>query len=258
MKVIINEEQFNRVILKEEINNDLLIEGKLNDIFKKFNITQIKKELKERLDIDETSTKMEVAKKLMKYIYNLNLKLLKYELGAVLGGFIFYFLSIVLDLAGVEPFVTDGEPTIPHFILWGAGALLNVIRVVRKDLKEEIEYQNLRVKLDRQGLTRMPDPESLPETMEILNLETNDIEELDLTGYHRFNNLFLLNLTNNPIRRINMDSILMGLPSGLHRIVLSYDKDYISDEEIRNFENFVHGISSEVMIDYHPINMEYI
>ena len=119
-------------------------------------------------------------------------------------------------------------------------------------------YENLRVKLDRQGLTTMPDPESLPETMEILNLESNDIEELDLTGYHRFNNLFILNLTNNPIRRINMDSILMGLPSGLHRIVLSYDRDYISDEEIRNFENFVHGISSEVMIDYHPINMEYI
>ena len=119
-------------------------------------------------------------------------------------------------------------------------------------------YENLRVKLDRQGLTTMPDPESLPETMEILNLETNDIEELDLTGYQKFNELFVLNLTNNPIRRINMDSILMGLPSGLHRIVLSYDKDYISDEEIRNFENFVHGISSEVMIDYHPINMEYI
>ena len=141
-------------------------------------------------------------------------------------------------------------------------------RVILKEQHEEgtgnpigygIEnYENLRVKLDRQGLTTMPDPESLPETMEILNLETNDIEELDLTGYQKFNELFVLNLTNNPIRRINMDSILMGLPTGLHRIVLSYDRDYISDEEIRNFENFVHGISSEVMIDYHPINMEYI
>ena len=141
-------------------------------------------------------------------------------------------------------------------------------RVILKEQEEEgtgnpigygiDNYENIRVKLDRQGLTTMPDPESLPETMEILNLESNDIEELDLTGYHRFNNLFVLNLTNNPIRRINMDSILMGLPSGLHRLVLSYDRDYISDEEIRNFENFVHGISSEVRIDYHPINMEYI
>tara|TARA_R110001632_G_scaffold70305_1_gene163818 strand:- start:112 stop:1365 length:1254 start_codon:yes stop_codon:yes gene_type:complete len=124
-------------IIREEMDNDLLMEGKLNDMFKKFNMTHIKKELKKRLDIDETSTKMEVAKKLIKYSYKLNLKLLKYELGAVLGGFIFYFLSIVLDVIGVEPFVTDGEPTMPHFILWGAGALLNVIRMVRKDLKEE-------------------------------------------------------------------------------------------------------------------------
>jgi len=141
-------------------------------------------------------------------------------------------------------------------------------RVILKEQEEEgtgnpigygiDNYENIRVKLDRQGLTTMPDPESLPETMEILNLETNDIEELDLTGYQKFNKLFVLNLTNNPIRRINMDSILMGLPSGLHRLVLSYDRDYISDEEIRNFENFVHGISSEVRIDYHPINMEYI
>ena len=83
-----------RRIIREEINNDLLMEGKLNDMFKKFNMTQIKKELKERLDIDETSTKMEVAKKLIKYSYKLNLKLLKYELGAILGGFIFYFISV--------------------------------------------------------------------------------------------------------------------------------------------------------------------
>ena len=119
-------------------------------------------------------------------------------------------------------------------------------------------YENIRVKLDRQGLTTMPDPESLPETMEILNLETNNIEELDLTGYHKFKNLFVLNLTNNPIRRINMQSILMGFPSGLYRIQLSYDRDYISPEEIHNFENFVHGISPDVDIVYEPINMEYI
>ena len=141
-------------IIREEMNNDLLMEGKLNDMFKKFNMTQIKKELKERLDIDETSTKMEVAKKLIKYLYKLNLKLLKYELGAVLGGFIFYFLSIVLDVAGVEPFVTDGEPTIPHFILWGAGALLNVIRMVRKDLKEEDDMDWIRDAKSNQDTAR--------------------------------------------------------------------------------------------------------
>ena len=118
-------------------------------------------------------------------------------------------------------------------------------------------YENIRVRLINEGLTTMPDPESLPPTIEILNLENNNIEELDLTGYHKFKNLFVLNLTNNPIRKINMDSILMGLPSGLVRLVLSYDRDYISEEEIQNFENFVQGISPDIDIVYEPINMEY-
>jgi len=123
-------------IIREEVQNDLLIEGKLNDLVSKFNMTEIKRLLKERLDIDETTTKMDVAKKLLKYYYKLNLKILKYELGAVLGGFVFYFLSIILDVTGVEPFVTQGPdnvPTTPHFILWAAGALLNVIRMIKKD-----------------------------------------------------------------------------------------------------------------------------
>ena len=37
-------------IIREEINNDLLMEGKLNNMFKKFNMVHIKKELKESDD----------------------------------------------------------------------------------------------------------------------------------------------------------------------------------------------------------------
>ena len=127
-------------ILKEEVLKDLIIENKLTSLAKRFNMVEIKRLLKEKMGIDETSSKMEVAKKLMKYYYNLQLKLLKYELGAVLGGFIFYFLSILLDVGGVEPFVTNPpnyEPTTPHFRLWGAGALLNVIRMVNRDVKKK-------------------------------------------------------------------------------------------------------------------------
>jgi hypothetical protein len=131
-----------RGIIHEEIQKDLLIENKLTDLVSKFNMGEIKRLLKEKMGIDETSTKMDVAKKLLKYYYTLNLKLLKYELGAVLGGFIFYFLSMVLDVMGVAPFVTNApnyEPTMPHFILWGAGALLNVLRMVLKNIREELD-----------------------------------------------------------------------------------------------------------------------
>ena len=118
-----------KCIIKEELKRGLLTENILSDLSSKFNISEIKKLLKEKLGIDENSTKLDIAKKLMKYYYNLNLKMLKYELGAVLGYFIFYLLSVFLDVAGVEPFTTKGEPGMPHFILWAAGAILGVYKV---------------------------------------------------------------------------------------------------------------------------------
>ena len=119
-------------------------------------------------------------------------------------------------------------------------------------------YENLRVIIRNEGLTTMPDADTLPETIEALNLESNNITTLDLTGYHRFTELFILNLTNNPIREIKMDSVLMGLPSNLLRLILSYDPQHISEEELANFENIVAGIAPNLMLDYQPIDMEYV
>ena len=119
-------------------------------------------------------------------------------------------------------------------------------------------YTDLRVIIRNEGLTTMPDVDTLPETIQALNLESNNITTLDLTGYHRFADLFVINLTNNPIREINMDSVLRGLPSNLLRLILSYDPQYISKEEITNFENIVAGIAPNLMLDYQPIDMEYV
>ena len=114
--------------------SDYVFENKLTSLFSKFNLKEIKILLKEKLDIDENTPKLEIAKKIYKFYYNLNLKLLKYELGALLGSFIFYLLSIVLDVTGVEPFVTaqGQKPGIPHFIMWAAGAILGIYRTIIK------------------------------------------------------------------------------------------------------------------------------
>lgn len=110
--------------------SDYVFENKLTDLFSKFNLKEIKILLKEKLDIDENSTKLEIAKKIIKFCYNLEIKFLKYELGAVLGGFVFYLISIVLDIAGVDPFVTaqGQQPGIPHYIMWVAGAILGIYK----------------------------------------------------------------------------------------------------------------------------------
>ena len=92
----------------------------------------LKRLLKEKLDIDENTTKLEIAKKLIMLDIKLEIKSLKYHLGALLGGFIFYILSIFLDVAGVEPFVTSNDvPGIPQYILWAAGAILGIYKTYK-------------------------------------------------------------------------------------------------------------------------------
>lgn len=124
--------------LFENFKGELILENKLTNLFNNFDLEKIKTLLKEKLDIDGNTPKMDIAKKLLKYYYKLELKMLKYELGGLLGGFIFYFLSIVLDLAGVEPFATKSPnaPTMPHFLLWGAGVLLGIYKVYKMNNKK--------------------------------------------------------------------------------------------------------------------------
>ena len=132
VKNIQNFREFNE---NQNTFNDYIFESKLSDLYNRFNLKEIKKLLKEKLDIDENTPKLEIAKKLLKFYYNLEIKLLKYQLGAILGSFVFYLLSIVLDISGVEPFVTiqGQEPGTPHFIMWAAGAILGIYKTYKKN-----------------------------------------------------------------------------------------------------------------------------
>ena len=132
VKNIQNFREFNE---NQNTFNDYIFESKLSDLYNRFNLKEIKKLLKEKLDIDENTPKLEIAKKLLKFYYNLEIKLLKYQLGAILGSFVFYLLSIVLDISGVEPFITNKgqEPGIPHFIMWAAGAILGIYKTYKKN-----------------------------------------------------------------------------------------------------------------------------
>lgn len=84
-----------------ENQNTFIFESKLSDLYNKFNLKEIKKLLKEKLDIDENTPKLEIAKKLLKFYYKLELKLLKYELGAI----------------------------------WAAGAVLGIYKTYKKNIK---------------------------------------------------------------------------------------------------------------------------
>jgi len=137
-----------RDALKDAYANPLTpsdVYNKIKDIYQNFNLKDIKKQLKEKLNIDENSTKLEIAEKLFKLILDLNIDLLKldvmifqYHLGAALGFFIFMVISTMLDINGVEPFVSD-ESTVtmplPHLMLSIAGAIVGIFRSHKKMMK---------------------------------------------------------------------------------------------------------------------------
>ena len=94
---------------------DYILENKVTDLFKKFNMIEIKRLLKEKLDIDENTSKLEIAKKLIILDIKLDIKLFKYNLGALLGGFT----------------TTNDIPGIPQYILWAAGAILGIYKTYK-------------------------------------------------------------------------------------------------------------------------------
>lgn len=137
-----------RNALKDAYDNPLTPSeayNKIKDIYQNFNLKDIKKQLKEKLDIDENSTKLEIAQKIFKLILDLNIDLLKldvmlfkYELGASLGGFIFMVIATMLDINGVEPFVSDESTDmmpLPHLMLTIAGAILGIFRTHKEMMK---------------------------------------------------------------------------------------------------------------------------
>jgi len=125
-----------RNALKDAYDNPLTpsdVYGKIKDIYQNFNLKDIKKQLKEKLDIDENSTKLEIAQKL-------DVMLFKYELGASLGGFIFMVIATMLDINGVEPFVSDESTDmmpLPHLMLTIAGAILGIFRTHKEMMKDK-------------------------------------------------------------------------------------------------------------------------
>jgi hypothetical protein len=55
------------------------------------------------------------------------------------------------------------------------------------------------------NLRSMPPAEYLPSSLVILTLNDNQIPEAPLAGYEKFENLFVLNVNNNPVRRVNTE-----------------------------------------------------
>jgi hypothetical protein len=88
------------------------------------------------------------------------------------------------------------------------------------------------------GLTSLPDPTDMSPETAVINLNGNNITNLDLTGYERFEGLFLLNIGDNPIESINVQSVIDVLPN-ITRLYFTYVPTEENKERVSELSNYV-------------------
>jgi len=103
------------------------------------------------------------------------------------------------------------------------------------------------------GLTSLPDPTEISPETEVINLNGNNITNLDLTGYERFEELFLLSIGDNPIESINVQSVA-DVAENLSRILFTYIPTEENEERVSELSNYIDQMESGVMYDFTPYN----
>ena len=95
-----------------------------------------------------------------------------------------------------------------------------------------------RVSCNNCGLKSLPPADYLPDNIEIMTFTNNQIGEVPLPGYEKLKNLFVFNLANNPIKKVNVGILEKLVNERLARAVLSVDPSELSPENAKEFQRF--------------------
>jgi hypothetical protein len=83
------------------------------------------------------------------------------------------------------------------------------------------------------NITEMPSSDELPESLVILTLNKNNISNIDLSGYEKFQGLFVINCKDNPVTNVDVDTLLkLYTEMELIRLITDDDPD-ISDPALK-------------------------
>ena len=96
------------------------------------------------------------------------------------------------------------------------------------------------------GLTLLPDPTEISPETHVINLNGNNITNLDLTGYERLEELFLLSLSDNPIESINVQSVI-DVAENLSRLFFTYIPTEENEERVSELSNYLEQMGD---VDY--------
>jgi len=95
-----------------------------------------------------------------------------------------------------------------------------------------------RVSCNNCGLKSLPPADYLPDNIEIMTFTNNQIGEVPLPGYEKLKNLFVFNLANNPIKKVNVGILEKLVNERLARAVLSVEPSELSPENAKEFQRF--------------------
>jgi hypothetical protein len=108
-----------------------------------------------------------------------------------------------------------------------------------KRLPDLSKFSSLeRITANSCGLESLPPINHLPidSKLNVIIAKDNNIKEAPLTGYEKLTDLFLLNLSNNPIKKFNKDIAIEMFGNGL--VMLTIDQDKLDGQSAKDFLEF--------------------
>lgn len=96
---------------------------------------------------------------------------------------------------------------------------------------EELDLGTIRVRftLNNKDLRNLIPPKAILPTTQIITLMNDNISHVDVTGYEKFSDLFILNLQGNPVRTVNIPALIEFLNNHPH--MARFRMNYIPNEE---------------------------
>lgn len=114
--------------IRESAGNDFypLNEGLMDDLRRKFDLEEIKRQLTEKLGIDQNSTKKEIAEILAAHVVGKAILGSVFVIGPALMGFVLYLFSLAMNATsgGDSAFATPES----RWIAFAAGAIIGLWR----------------------------------------------------------------------------------------------------------------------------------
>ena len=109
-----------------------------------------------------------------------------------------------------------------------------------KEIPDISEFKSAqRLSANNCGIEKLPAADKLPNNIEIFTMTNNQIKEAPLDGYEKLTNMFVFNLSDNPIDKINVKVLTDLTNESLARFVITnVNIDNLSDENKAEYEEW--------------------